>query len=301
MPIAMHADEVHTDEALVARLIADQFPEWRGLPVVAVRSSGTDNAMYRLGDQRVVRLPRIPSAAAQVEKEHRFLPRLAPALPLAIPTPLALGAPAGSYPHRWSVYSWLAGENATLERLDDVHDAAHALADFIRALRGVDATGGPAPGVHNSFRGVPLAARDGAVHAALAALRGTIDVEAASAAWADSLAASAWPGEPVWIHGDLQSGNLLAVRGALSAVIDFGCLGVGDPACDLSVAWTLLPRAARATFRGRLGVNAADWARGRGWALSIGLIALPYYALTNPVLAAIARRAIEEVLAEGQR
>jgi aminoglycoside phosphotransferase (APT) family kinase protein len=294
----MHEGEATTNEALVARLLAVQFPSWAQLPIAPLRSSGTDHAMYRLGEHRVVRLPRTCAAAAQVEKEQRFLPRLAPALPLATPAPLALGAPAEGYPHAWSVYRWLEGEEATLERLDDLHDAAQTLADFILALRRVDATEGPAPGLHNSFRGVPLASRDPAVRAALEALQGTLDVAAARAAWEAALGVPAWAGAPVWIHGDLQSSNLLAVAGRLSAVIDFGCAGVGDPACDLSVGWNLLGPAARATFRARLAVDDAEWARGRGWALSIGLIALPYYEATNPVFAAVARRTVAEVLAD---
>ncbi len=296
----MHVDEVETDAALVRRLLAAQFPGWADLPIQPVASAGTDNAIYRLGDELAVRLPRIHWAVEQVEKEQRWLPVLAPRLPLAIPVPLAMGSPGEGYAWHWSVYPWLAGENATVERIGDERQAARDLAGFVAALRRIDATGGPPPGTHNSGRGVPLARRDPATRAALAALQGALDIGAAGAAWDTALAAPAWAGAPAWIHGDLQPGNLLVVHGRLSAVIDFGCLGVGDPACDLIVAWNFLSAAARDVFRRALAVDDATWARGRGWALSVGLIALPYYRSSNPTLAAISRRAIDEVLADGR-
>lgn len=294
----MHADEVETDVSLVGRLLAAQFPRWAGLPIEPFRSAGTDNAIYRLGDDMAVRLPRIQGAVGQVDKEHRWLARFAPLLPLDIPLPLAKGAPGEGYPWHWSVYRWLEGENATIERINDPGQAATELGQFVAALRRIDPAGGPPPGEHNAFRGVPLAARDAHTRAAISSLRGTLDVDVATAAWEAALRAPAWDGPPVWIHGDLQSGNLLAVRGRLGAVIDFGCLGVGDPACDLMVAWNLLPAETRDIFRAALPVDDATWARGRGWALSVGLIALPYYRSTNPALARISRRAIDETLAD---
>ncbi|MGH9173393.1 MAG: aminoglycoside phosphotransferase family protein [Vicinamibacterales bacterium] len=297
----MHADEVETDVALVGRLLAAQFPRWAELPIEPVPSAGTDNALYRLGDDMVVRLPRIEWATGQVDKEFEWLPKLAPYLPLAIPVPLAKGTPGESYPWHWSVCNWLEGENATVERIADPRQAATELAQFVVALQRIDATGGPRPGAHNSHRGVPLARRDASTRAAIGSLDGMIDTDVATAAWEAALQAPAWDGPPVWIHGDLQSGNLLAVEGRLSAVIDFGCLGVGDPACDVMAAWTLFSAETRKDFREALPVDNATWARGRGWALSFGLIALPYYQNTNPMLAGIARHAIEEALGDHQR
>jgi aminoglycoside phosphotransferase (APT) family kinase protein len=294
----MHSDEVDTDVSLVGRLLAAQFPQWADLPIEPVRSAGTDNALYRLGEDMVVRLPRIHWATGQVDKEQRWLPRLAPHLPLAIPVPLAMGAPAEGYPWHWSVYRWLAGETATVERVADLRQAATDLARFIAALQRIDPTGGPPPGPNNSHRGEPLATRDAQTRAAIASLHGMLDAGAVTAAWEAALAAPTWQGPPVWIHGDLQAGNLLARQGRLSAVIDFGCLGVGDPACDLQVAWNFLSAETRDVFRAALQVDAATWARGRGWALSVGLIALPYYQNTNPILAGISRHAIDEVLAD---
>jgi aminoglycoside phosphotransferase (APT) family kinase protein len=294
----MHIDEVDTDVSLVGRLLAAQFPQWAALPIEPVPSAGTVNALYRLGGDMVVRLPRIEGGTGEVDKEHRWLPRLAPRLPLAIPTPLALGAPGEGYPWHWSVYRWLEGEDAATGRTADPGQVAVLLAQFIAALQRIDPTGGPPPGPHNYGRGEPLARRDQSTRAAIATLRDTLDAGVATAVWEAALQSPAWADPPVWIHGDLQPGNLLIQHGRLSAVIDFGCLGVGDPACDLIAAWSFLSSETRQIFRAALPVDDGMWARGRGWALSVGLIALPYYRTTNPVLAGISRRAIEEALAD---
>lgn len=293
--MAMHADEVATDADLVARLIADQFPRWAQLPIEPVASAGTDNALYRLGDDLVVRLPRIEGAVASVDKEHRWLPRVAPLLPVAIPVPLAKGAPAHGYPWIWSVYRWLDGENPTIDHDGDARQLAVDLARFITALQRIDRMDGPPAG-----RGAPLATRDGATRAAIDALRGVIDTDAVTAAWDAALEAPQWTRPPVWVHADLAPGNLLLVGQRLGAVIDFSLMGLGDPACDLPVAWNLLPEDVRDLFRATLQVDDATWARGRGWALSIALIQLPYYRDTNPALAASARHVIREVLADHQ-
>ena len=296
----MHDDEVETSVALVAQLLRAQFPQWADLPITPVSSAGTDNALYRLGAELAVRLPRVPWVTGQVAQEQQWLPRLAPFLPLAIPIPLARGEPAAGSPWRWSVYRWLAGENTTFERLADPCQAAMDLAYFITALQRIDATDGPLPGAHNSWRGEPLTERDDLVRNAITTLCALFDEKAMTTVWDAAMTAPAWQHPPVWIHSDLQVGNLLAQQGRLNAVIDFGCLGVGDPACDVMVAWLFLTAETRAIFRTVLQVDDATWARGRGWALAFGLTALPYYQKTNPVLAGIARRAIQEVLADDQ-
>jgi len=296
----MHADEVAIDADLVRRLLRAQLPHWADLPIERVASSGTDNAIHRLGDALAVRMPRIAWAAPQVEKEARWLPTLAPQLPLAIPAPLATGAPGEGYPWRWSVCPWIEGEAATQGRIRDPREAARDLGGFVAALRRIDATGGPRPGRHNFFRGVPLARRDPHTRAALAKLAGEIDVGAATAAWEAALAAPAWDGPPVWVHGDLAQGNVIVAKGRVRAVIDWGGLGVGDPAVDAIAAWTFFPPEARGAFREALGVDDATWARARGWALSVSLVALPYYLHTNPALVAQSRRAIAAVLAEAE-
>lgn len=292
------AAEVEIDASLVRRLLAAQFPKWADLPLDPVDSAGTDNAIYRLGEDMAVRLPRVRRATGQVEKEHRWLPALAPHVPLAIPVPLGKGSPAEGYPWHWSVYGWLEGETATLERIADPRQAAAELGRFVAALQQIDPAGGPRSGPHNEFRGVPLAMRDPLTRGAIATLDGMLDAGAATTAWEAALRTPAWQGPAVWLHGDLHSGNLLAVQGRLSAVIDFGLLGVGDPACDLLVAWTLLSSEIREMFRAALPVDDATWARGRGWALSVGLIALAYYLDKNSVLAGMSRSAINEVLAD---
>jgi aminoglycoside phosphotransferase (APT) family kinase protein len=278
-------------------LLAAQFPQWAELSIESVHSSGSDNALYRLGDDKVVRLPLTQVAATQVDKEQQWLPKLAPFLTLPIPIPVAKGAPGDSYPWHWSVYRWLEGEAATNGSIVDPCQTALELAQFIATLQRVDPSGGPTPGAHNSYRGVQLATRDTETRTAITTLRGSIDVAAATLAWDAALQASDWNYQPVWIHGDLQPGNLLVQHGHLSAVIDFGCLGVGDPACDLMVAWNLLSAESRDVFRTALQVDDETWARGRGWALSFGLIALPYYRFTNPGLAKIAAYTIGEAAA----
>ncbi len=234
----------------------------------------------------------------QIEKECRWLPYLAPHLPLPVPVPLAMGEPGEGYPWNWSVCQWVDGENATLDRIADPCQFAIDLARFIVALQRIDPGDGPRSGSPGVSRGVPLAPRDAATRTAIAELDGMIDTEAATAAWDAALAAPVWEGPPTWIHGDLQSGNLLVVDGRLNAVIDFGTMGVGDPACDMLVAWTLFTADARAAYRAAVQVDDATWARGRGWALSFGVGALSYYKVTNPTLAGIARHAIAEVLGD---
>jgi aminoglycoside phosphotransferase (APT) family kinase protein len=293
--IRMHADEVETDPALVRRLLARQFPQWAALPVVPVPHSGTDHDIYRLGGRLSARLPRIGWAAGQAAKEAEWLPRLAPHLPLAVPTPLALGRPDGDYPFAWSVQSWLPGANAH-RTVPELEGAAVDLARFVHALRAVETEGAPArpPGA----RGGPLAERDDAVRAAIAELGDRVDGAAALRSWQASLGAPAWDGAEVWVHGDLLPGNLLVVGGRLTAVIDFGGLEVGDPACDLLPAWNLFSAGSRRAFLAGLGADEATRLRGRGWALSQALIALPYYWETNPGIVAQARHALAEVLAE---
>ncbi|MCB9460818.1 MAG: aminoglycoside phosphotransferase family protein [Anaerolineaceae bacterium] len=296
----MHDDEVDIDSKLVRRLLTNQFPKWSRLPLAPVLSAGTDNALYRLGDDLCVRLPRIDWAAGQAQKEMRWLPFLAPHLPLEIPVPRAVGEPEDDYPWHWGVYEWLDGHNATIDRLTDKQQAAIDMAEFIRAMWTIDTTDGPRAEA-NSARGVPLALREDMTRAAIFSCQGMIDTHAVNAAWKTALDAPAWDAEPVWLHGDIQSGNLLAQDGELTAVIDFGAMGIGDPACDLMVAWNLFTAPMRWTFRQAIDVDDATWVRGRGWALSVALVALPYYRTTNPVLADISRYAIDQVLADVER
>lgn len=253
-------------EDVVRRLVATQFPQWADLPIRPVAKEGWDNRTFHLGPDLSVRLPTAGPYALAVRKEHRWLPRLAPQLPLSIPVPVAKGRPGEGYPYEWSVYRWLGGEPAGRVDIADLTEVGEALAGFLVALQQYDATGGPGPGLHNWYRGGTLATYDATAQEALDVLEGHIPTDLAREIWQSALR-SRWTGRPVWFHGDLAPDNLLMIDGALSAVIDFGTCGVGDPACDLAVAWTLLRGESRAAFRNRLSVDDDLWARGRGWAL----------------------------------
>ena len=293
----MHVDEVDTDVSLVHRLLATQFPQWADLHVEHVRSAGTSNALYRLGSDMVVRLPRIPKASLQVQKEQQWLPKLAPHLPLAVPTPLAIGIPGESFPWEWSIYQWIEGKTMSIDNEADRQQAID-LAQFVKALHQVDTTGAPLPGEHNSTRGEPLETRNEQSRRLIAQLKDTFDADAMIKVWDAALNAPVWDKPPVWVHGDLLQGNILIANGRLSAVIDFGLLGIGDPACDIMAAWTILSSETRGVFRDTLQADDPMWARARGWALWAGLVAYPYYKHTNPTLAAIAERAILETIAD---
>jgi aminoglycoside phosphotransferase (APT) family kinase protein len=295
--IDIDAGRMAIDASLVSRLVTGQFPQWADLPIRPVEFGGWDNRTFRLGEHMAVRLPSAARYAQQVAKEHRWLPRLAPLLPLPIPVPLAMGLPAEGYPWQWSIYRWLEGEHAAIERIADLSEFATTLAQFLAALQRIDTAGGPPPGQHNFFRGGPLAIYDAETRQAIATLDGAVASDAATAVWEAALAAR-WYGSPVWLHGDVSAGNLLVRSGRLRAVIDFGSSGVGDPACDLAIAWTLLEAESRDAFRAALPLDPATWARGRGWTLWKGLITLAQHLDTNPREAGEARRVIDEVLAD---
>lgn len=278
--------------------MAGQFPRWASLPIRPVQWGGWDNRTFHLGSEMLVRLPSAEGYAPQVAKEHRWLPVLAPHLPLPIPVPLALGAPAEGYPWPWSVYRWLEGESALQNPPHDLSAFAKALAEFLVALQRIDASDGPLPGVQNFFRGGPLTTYDRGTRQTISDLGGEIDAQAVLEVWDTALSAH-WHGPPVWFHGDVAAGNLLVKDGRLSAVIDFGCAGVGDPACDLSIAWTLFEGQSREAFRAGLPLDGATWARGRGWTLWKALITLAEYRETDELKAAAARRVLAAVLNEG--
>jgi aminoglycoside phosphotransferase (APT) family kinase protein len=296
--VQMHPGMHPIDDVLIRRLIAGQFPQWAGLAVEQFPSGGTVNAMYRLGDDMVVRLPLVQGGADDVLLERTWLPRLALQLPTPVPEVLGDGEPAEGYPWPWSVCRWLAGENPEADALSEPVLLAEDLAEFVAAMRGITLPGAP-----QAHRGGPVASLDAETRAAIEELRGIpqegVDCDAATAVWEEALRAPDWDGPPVWLHADLMPGNLLVEGGRLTSVIDFGCLGMGDPACDLFPAWNLLPANAREVFRDALHVDDASWIRGRGRTLSQALIALPYYRQTNPAMADNARHVIWTVLGEG--
>ncbi|MFF8958562.1 aminoglycoside phosphotransferase family protein [Streptomyces sp. NPDC014894] len=292
----MHENQVETDADLVRRLLAGQFPEWAGLAVEPVDSYGTDHDIYRLGDRLSVRLPCVDWATGQAEKEAKWLPRFAPRLPLAVPVQLAAGRPAEGYPYPWSVYEWLPGVTSAGGALGDPEEAAADLAAFVVALRGVETEGAhPRP---PGGRGAPLQELDETVRRSIALLGDRVDGAAALRSWEESLAAPAWAGRETWLHGDLLAGNLLVVDGRLSAVIDFGCFNVGDPACDLQPAWNVFEGKSRERFLTELRADEAARLRGRGWVLFQTVAAQAYYWDTNPGMIRQTSHALAQVLAD---
>jgi aminoglycoside phosphotransferase (APT) family kinase protein len=288
---------VTVDVEQVRRLIGDQFPQWAGLPVRPVAKSGWDNVTFHLGDAMVARLPSASEYALAVDKEQQWLPALAPRLPLPVPVPLAKGHPDAGYPFSWSIYAWLHGEPARADRISDPVRFALDLAGFLAALQDVDAADGPQPGKHNWFRGATLRTYDAQARRALTTLDGHLDAGLARAIWQTALDAP-WDGVDVWFHGDVAPGNLLLDGGELAAVIDFGTCGVGDPSCDLAIAWTLLTADGRQAFRERLSVDEATWARGRGWALWKTLAACAQAVGRADEEAANARRVLAGIFSE---
>ena len=257
---------VAVDAGTVQTLVSDQFPHWSHLDVVPVQNPGWDNFTFHLGEDLLARLPGAAEYALAVEKEQQWLPRLAPHLTVPIPSVRGLGVPSAGYPFAWSIYDCIDGSTATRTDITDQARFAEQLADFLVSLRSIDPADGPQPGIHNWYRGATLLTYDATARRALEALTGHIDVDLAAEVWSDALTAS-WDGKDVWFHGDLATGNLLLREGQLAAVIDFGTCGVGDPSCDLAVAWTLLSKPGRELLRDRLMIDEATWARGRGWAL----------------------------------
>jgi aminoglycoside phosphotransferase (APT) family kinase protein len=280
VPIRMHDDEVEVDEALVHRLVATQMPEFADQPLARVEPWGTDNAIWRLGDQLVVRLPRIGWAAGQVEREATWLPRLAPQLPVAVPQPVAVGEPDHDYPYRWAVHRWILGEGAALDRVADPIAFALDLAEVVRKLQAVATAGAPA--AHNRAR--PLHVYDESTRRAIDSASHLIDAAAATEVWEEALAAPPHEGPVVWVQGDLE-GNCLVRDGRLCGIVDWGSACAGDPAVDVQVVWSpLFTAGSRRVFLDALEVDDATLARSRGAAIHQACAALPYYLHTYPLI-----------------
>lgn len=278
MPARMHVDEVDVSEELVRRLLADQFPQWAGLPLQVVEPWGTAHGIWRLGDDLVVRLPRIGWATGQVERDARWLPILARHLTVAVPEPVAVGEPGHGYPFPWAVHRWLPGEPASAVRVVDHVDLALSLARVVKELRGVPVEG--APPARNRAR--PLADYDESTREAIRSAAHLIDADAALGVWEDALAAPVHPGPPRWVHGDLDA-NCLLTDGRLSGLVDWGSACVGDPAVDVQVIWTpLFTEQSRWVFLDLVAAGDAVVRRSRGAALHQACAALPYYLDTYP-------------------
>jgi aminoglycoside phosphotransferase (APT) family kinase protein len=287
----MHADEVSVDDATVRILLEEQFPRWANKSLVRFADSGTDSAIYRLGDDMGIRLPRIHWAEAQIEKECRWLSTLASGLPAPIPVPLAQGRPGHGYPYPWLVYPWLEGTSLDHTTVGNWEVLARDLGEFVLALEQLPTDDGPRP----KQRGLPMAPFDQAVQWALEQLEGLIDVDRARRVWQGALEAGPWQHEPVWVHGDLLPGNILVRGGRLCGVIDWSGAGVGDPACEAMVAWAL-PRSARRAFKETLGFDEATWQRAKGWVVQQTALYIPYYAHTLPQAVDEAKARLDEAL-----
>lgn len=285
----MHADELEIEERLVRRLLVDQFPRWAELPLRKVEPVGTVNAVFRLGDEYSIRLARREGPTTPGGHEFQWLPKLAPLVPLEIPVPIAQGLPNNDYPWFWEIHSWLGGETVPIEAIDEIQ-AARDLAGFVLALQQVDPTGGPLG------RGIPLAQRDKDFRYWLARFNGD---PAVSAVWEAALSATPWNGPPVWHHGDLDARNWLVRDKRISGVIDWGMMGIGDPACDVMVAWKLHSPEARDVFLDATRTDDATLARARGWVVSQAVAILAYYTpQNNPILYNEAKSWLDLVLAQ---
>lgn len=296
----MNDEKKVIDIATVRHLITTQFPKWKDLPIYPVALSGWDNKTFHLGESMLIRMPTALSYASQVEKEQQWLPKLGALLPIPISVPLAIGKPSNDYPWKWSIYQWLEGDTAAFGYIADLCDFATSLGQFLISLHRIDTKGGPLAGLHSFYRGGSLANYDSETKQAIIALKGNIDTIAATEVWKKALA-STWQKPSVWVHGDISAGNLLVKNGRLSGVIDFGQLAVGDPACDLAIAWTLFNGESREAFRKTLPLDSETWARGRAWTLWKALIVAAD--LTNPNNSESAQcwRIIDEVLTDHRR
>jgi aminoglycoside phosphotransferase (APT) family kinase protein len=249
-------------------LITEQFPQFAHLEIRPVDHGGHDNRTFRLGNEMSIRLPSAEEYVRQVEKEQQWLPKIAAHLPLSIPRPIAMGRPSACYPWSWSIYQWLEGESANTLALSDAHlvGIAEQLAHFLKAFHQFDGEGAPAPGLHNWWRAAHTSVYDAETRSLIETLQDFIDVNQARSLWQRAID-SKWEKDPVWVHGDVSSGNILVKENKLTAVIDFGCMGIGDPACDLTIAWTFFRGKSRAAFKTNLPLDEETWARARGWAM----------------------------------
>lgn len=287
----MHAEQFEIDSQLVATLLKQQCPEFAKFPIRRIKHVGTDNAIFRLGDQYAIRLPRINTAIKQIIIEQNWLAKLSKRLPFAIPVPVKIGQASAAFASTWYIYRWLDGHHPDVNDGDDLQLLASDLATFIASLWQVPTDGAPV-----AIRGLPLMTKDKIVSTALLSLKSIVDTDSLAAIWQLSLTVPDWCQAPVWLHGDLLPFNLIVQHHHLRAVIDFGLMGVGDPACDLLPAWCLFNAESRKIFKEQLAVDDATWLRAKAWAIAIALPIIPYYRHSNPALVAVAMRMIDELL-----
>jgi len=288
----LHEGEVDIGPDLVARLVSEQFPRFANLAIRAVESTGTVNAIYRLGDRLCIRLPRLRKYAEGLKCELRWLPKLAPHLSLRVPEPIATGHAGSGYPFVWAIYSWIDGDAYRDDLVRDEREAAETLARFVLELRRVSPLAAPQGGRQ------PLRDLDAVTRAAIASSGDAVETGPLTDAWESALEAPEWNGTPVRIHSDLLRPNLIVDGGRLRGVIDFGSAGAGDPAADVVPAWSVFGPVGRAAIRSALEVDDGTWHRARGYALHQAALIIPYYADSNPEFVALAQRTVSEVLAD---
>ena len=287
------------DDKLARTLIDSQFRQWSRFPLEKFISSGTDHIIYRLGDELAVRFPVSTAAGDQAAKEQIWLPRMT-GFAVVIPKVIGVGHPANEFPFAWSVMNWVYGNDATTDAIVDWVKAANDLGQFVTELRNQNSFGAPMAGKHNAFRGTALINLDHIARNAIDALGDVFDQANLLHIWEQALDVHPWTAPPVWIHGDIHAANIVMRNGHIAGIIDFGLMGVGDPACDLAPAWSFLPSHARDTFRAAADVDDKTWQRGKGWGFYIGVIALSYYRNRNPILSDIAEKAIQAVIEDSE-
>lgn len=291
--------KIDITEDLVKKLIEEQFPQYAHLPIKVVPLQGWDNRTFRLGEEMLVRLPSAESYVRQVEKEHKWLPILSSYLSLPIPDPIALGKPSKAYPWKWSIYKWLEGKSANSVEMGEetLQNIAVQLAHFLNKLHQFAPTDAPTPGLHNCWRAAHTSVYDSDTRALIKNLNHLIDSKKATSLWKKAIS-SKWNKDPVWVHGDVASGNILVKDNNLSAVIDFGCIGVGDPACDLTIAWTFFKNKSREIFKKAIDLDSNTWVRARGWALWKALYELSVLKDQSSSEALVQIQIIKDVLEE---
>ena len=290
--VKMHKNELAIDETVVHTLLKDQFPNLASLPIKAIISSGTENTLFRLGTEYIIRLPRIEWAVEGVNKEYEWVTKISRFLKTPVSEPFFKGIPNKFYPWPWTINRWNDGNNPDFEKGNEYESLSKDLACFSNELHGIKLSNGP-----SSRRGIPLKKQDVYVKKAIGELEGEIDSKSVTNLWNQLSNVSSWSKDPIWVHGDFLPGNILVKNNRLSAVIDFSHIGIGDPACDLVIAWSLFESSSRKIFMDNLrNIDDDTWERGRGWALSIALTMLPYYKNSNPILVALAKRMLENVM-----
>lgn len=280
---------------LVKKLIKEQFPQWSNLDIKPVKNGGNDNRTFHLGEELSVRLPSEEAYSYQVEKEQKWLPILAEKLSFTIPTPIAKGVANEDYPWSWSIYKWLEGETLSYKKIDGLSQFAKDLGTFLNEFQAIDASEGPLAGQHNFYRGGSLLIYDKESRNSIENNKNSFDLHILNEIW-DLALDSKWVSNPVWVHGDIAPGNILVKDGKLSAVIDFGILGVGDPSCDAAIAWTFFDETSRGEFKKVLNIDGGTWNRARGWALWKALITYDAYKDTVKIMADEAYRTILTII-----